>query len=150
MNSTKVSVSGSNSTRSIFITLSESQKEQAERLEYEIKNSHTSTEEEEEEEQQQAENKEKANNDVIKNDINVLDELLEAKKLAVSLKNRCVDKDIIIRKLHENIANLTIRFNKKNTQLKEERSFRRDNEDNFFRLLNKYNKCDEALKKVTL
>jgi len=35
-------------------------------------------------------------------------------------------------------------------ELREEKIFRRDNEDNFFRLLDKYNRCEKALKKVTI
>ena len=53
----------------------------------------------------------------------------DAMRTSISLKNRCVEKD---------------------KQLREKKSYCRDYEDNFFRLLQKYNKCEAALKKVQL
>jgi chromosome segregation ATPase len=56
----------------------------------------------------------------------------------------------IIRGLHVSLSKMTKQYNKRTTELKDERIFRRDNEDNFFRLLDKYNRCEKALKKVTV
>lgn len=53
-----------------------------------------------------------------------------------------------IRDLHTSLSKMTKQYNKQTIELKDERLFRRDNEDNFFRLLDKYNRCEKALKKV--
>jgi hypothetical protein len=130
MNSNKVIVSGKNATTSVFITLSQHQKEEAERLEYEISNSYTSTEEEDKNELE-----------VVKNQLEVVKNQSEA--VIKSLKQT-------IRDLHVSLSKMTKQYNKKTLELKDERIFRRDNEDNFFRLLDEHRRLEKTLKNVTL
>jgi hypothetical protein len=154
MNSTNFNVSGKNATTSIFITISENQKEEAERLEYEIKNSHTSTEEEAEKyvDDEDCEEEEEEESDYE----NEHDEMKHLKEVEI-LKNEIERMNKVARKLMENQTKLTERFNRKNKEVKElkkelreERIFRRDYEDNFFRLLDEHRRLEKVMKNVDI
>jgi hypothetical protein len=63
----------------------------------------------------------------------------------------------VARKLMENQTKLTERFNRKNKEVKElkkelreERIFRRDYEDNFFRLLDEHRRLEKVMKNVDI
>ena len=55
-----------------------------------------------------------------------------------------------IRKLHVSLSKMTKQYNKQTIELKEERIFRRDNEDNFFRLLDEHRRLEKVMKNVTI
>ena len=93
-------------------------------------------------------------------------EIAENRKLKIELdelKNDTCDYDYIhvldaqnktlketIRKLHVSMSKMTKQYNKQTVELKEERLFRRDNEDNFFRLLDEHRRLEKVMKKVQI
>jgi hypothetical protein len=55
-----------------------------------------------------------------------------------------------IRGLHVSLSKMTKQYNKKTLELKDEKIFRRDNEDNFFRLLDEHRRLEKVMKNVTI